>query len=284
MKKVFFIFSCLWVISNLQAQETIVTAAPTVEAAIMRSSADLNATLTRLLEEAEKQKEKLESSLQRMGDPEQVQLASVQMLKNEILASANLLKNQQQQRQQMSALTGAEVFEDDASGLMEKIGATFTKKDGTPADRDPERYRMESAMNTQVKEFKRVREEALKRKEKLKAELAEVIQDIESCKDIASAMKLNSMVIALDGEISECNQAIMVAEADVAMAEKELVGHARVMSLAKQEEKQIENAPDPANPPVGGTFPGMGATPKKLPWGRKGSTTTSGGTGEPAVP
>ncbi len=283
MKKVSFILSCLWVISNIQAQETIVTAAPTVEAAILRSSADLNATLTRLLEEAEKQKEKLETSLQRMGDPEQVQLASVRMLKDEILASANLLKNKEQQRQQMSALTGAEVFEDDASGLMEKIGATITKKDGTPVDRDPERYRMESAMNTQVKEFKRVREEALTRKEKLKAELAEVIQDIESCKDIASAMKLNSMVIALDGEISECNQTIMVAEADVAMAEKELVGHARVRVLAKQEEKTLQNAPDPTAPTVEGKFPGAGVASKKLPWGRK-DTSTDSGSSEPVVP
>lgn len=283
MKTIPVLLSTLLMTGSAWAQETIVTAAPTVEAAIMRSSADLNATLTRLLEEAEKQKEKLETSLKQMGDPQEVQLASVQMLKQEILASAKMLKTKDEQRQQMTSITGAEVFDDDASGLMEKIGATITKEDGTVVDRDPERYRMESAMNSQVKEFKRVRDEALTRKEKLKRELAEVIQDIESCRDIASAMKLNSMVIALDGEISECNQTIMVAEADVAMAEKELVSHARVMSLAKQEEKTVNNTSAPGAAPTGGSFPGMGATPKKLPWGRKGSATTGGST-DPVVP
>ncbi|MEN3940313.1 hypothetical protein WJU23_03390 [Prosthecobacter sp. SYSU 5D2] len=262
-----------------QSGGTVVTSAPSIEAAINTSSTDLNATLTQLLNEAERQTEKLQTSLDRMGDPAAVNLASVQLIKQDILDSATLLKTEDQQRMMMTGLTGAEVFTDDAFGLMEPIGATVTKDDGTEVERDPEKYRMEAAVMAQIKEFKRVREEALQRKTALTTELGEVIQDLEDAQDLASIQKLNAMITLLRGQIDEINQSILIAQADAEMTQKELVGQAQIMTKAKSEAAMLNRpAPDPAT--ATGTFPGLGTTPRKLPWGRKGSTGNPGGTEE----
>lgn len=274
MKTSRFVLASFLVAAAAAAQSggTVITSAPTIEAAINTSSTDLNATLTQLLNEAERQNEKLQTSLDRMGDPAAVNLASVQLIKQDLLDSASLLKTEEQQRTMMTGLTGAEVFEDDAFGLMEPIGATVTKDDGTEVDRDPEKYRLESAVMAQIKEFKRVREEALQRKNALTTELGEVIQDLEEAQDLASIQKLNAMITLLRGQIDEINQSILIAQADAEMTQKELVGQAQIMTKAKQEEATLNRpVPDPAT--ATGTFPGFGTTPKKLPWGRKGSSS-----------
>lgn len=263
------------------AQETIVTSAPTIEAAINTSSADLSAKLNQLLEQAQQQNEKLQTSLDRMGDPASANLASVQMIKNDIIESANVLKTQDEQRAQMTALTGAEVFDDDAFGLMEAIGATVTRKDGTVVDRDAEKYRLESAMMEQVKEFKEVRKKALDRKKTLTDELANVMQDLEAAQDLATIHKLNGMITLLRGQIDECNQTILIAQADADMMQKELVGQAQIVQKGKQEANVLEDQTGtPGTAPsttfgsagaFGGVENGAAARPliPKLPWGRK---------------
>lgn len=243
-----------------------------------------NATITQLLSEAEKQTGKLEDTLKQISDPAKVHAASVTLIKNAIVDSAKLLKNEAEQRAMMSNLTGAEVFTDDALGVMEPIGATVTKEDGTVVNRDPERYRLESAVVAQVREFKRVREEALTRKKELTEQLGDVFEQLEIAEDLGNIQKLDAMMRVLKGEIEECNQTILIAQADVEMTEKELIGQAQVMAKAKQEENNINNAPDPSGAaPKGGTFPGFGAAPKKLPWGRKGSQSGAPAT-QGAVP
>jgi hypothetical protein len=279
MKTSRLVLASFLVAASAAAQDTVITSAPTIEAAINNSSTDLNASLTQLLNEAERQNERLQTSLDRMGDPAAVNLASVAIIKQDILESASLLKTEQQQKEMMSGLTGAEVFEDDAFGLMEPIGATITKDDGTEAERDADKYRMEAAVMAQIKEFKRVRGEALERKEKLTTELAEVIQDLEDAQDLASIQKLNAMIALLRGQIDDVNQSILIAQADAEMTQKELVGQAQIMTKAKHEEAVLNRpVPDPAT--ATGTFPGLGSTPRKLLWQRKGGSTGGATEGE----
>ncbi len=260
------------------AQETIITSAPTIEAVINSTASDLNAKLTQLLDQATEQNTKLQTSLDRMGDPAAINLPSIQIIKNDILQASTMLKTRDEQRTAMSTLTGAEVFDNDAFGAMTPIGATVTLKDGTVADRDPEKYRLDAVLNAQVKEFQDVRQKALDRKAVLNEEIGEVMQDLEDAQDLSTTLKLQAMLTALYAQLDECNQAILIAQADAEMAEKELMGQARIMSKAKSEESQL-NRPQTASGGVGtgdGSFPDSGSTPRRLPFGRKGSDNNPG--------
>jgi exonuclease VII large subunit len=278
MKTAACIFASVLISTAAWAQETIITSAPTIEAVINSTSSDLNAKLTQLLDQATQQNTKLQTNLDRMGDPAAINLPSIQIIKDDILQSSTILKTRDEQRTAMSTLTGAEVFDDDAFGAMTPIGATVTLKDGTTVDRDPEKYRMDAVLNAQVKEFQEVRQKALDRKALLNEEIGQVLQDLEAAQDLATTLKLQAMLTALYAQMDECNQAILVAKADAEMAEKELVGQARIMSKAKSEESQL-NRPQTVSGGVGtgdGTFPGAGSAPRSLPFGRKGSDNNPG--------
>jgi exonuclease VII large subunit len=278
MKTAACIFASVLISTAAWAQETIITSAPTIEAVINSTSSDLNAKLTQLLDQATQQNTKLQTNLDRMGDPAAINLPSIQIIKDDILQSSTILKTRDEQRTAMSTLTGAEVFDDDAFGAMTPIGATVTLKDGTTVDRDPEKYRMDAVLNAQVKEFQEVRQKALDRKALLNEEIGQLLQDLEAAQDLATTLKLQAMLTALYAQMDECNQAILVAKADAEMAEKELVGQARIMSKAKSEESQL-NRPQTASGGVGtgdGTFPGAGSAPRSLPFGRKGSDNNPG--------
>ncbi len=282
MKTSALVFAGVLAASGVFAQGTVVvSSAPTLE----MGQSELNAKLTQILNEAKTQTEKLEQQLQRTGDPSTVNLASVQMIKQDMVDSANNLKTKEQQREAMTGLTGAEVFTEDAFGLMDPIGATFTRKDGTEIDRDPARYRMESAMMEQVREFKDVREKALTRKKKLTDELSEVVNDLEEATDLATIQKLNGMIVILRGQIEECNQTILIAQADAEMMQKEMVNQAQIIAKGKQEEAVNKNKTgDPDAPPrtpainagpFGGVAPGGTARPliPNLTWGRRATGT-----------
>lgn len=281
MKTSALILTGVLIATLVSAQNTVITSAPTIEAAINTSAADLNAKLTQLLNEAKTQNERLQTSLDRMGDPAAVNLPSIQLIERDIQDSAASLKTRDEQRAAIAALTGAEVFDNDAGGVMTPIGATVTKEDGTVVDRDPELYRMEAAMTAQVEEYNNVREKALERKKILKEEEIAVMKDLDATTDQASILKLKAMLTLLQTQIAECNQTILISQADAEMMEKELIGQARVMSKASQEERNLNNSRDPDAPPQAGAFPGLGAAPRKLPWGRKGGTDT--GTDTPVI-
>ena len=279
MKTSALILASFLVASGAFAQgAVVVSSAPTLE----MGQSELSAKLTQILNEAQLQNEKLQTSLDRMGEPSTINLGSVQIIKNDVISSATTLKTKDEQRAMLGALTGAEVFADDAFGLMEPIGATVTRKDGAEVDRDPAKYRLESAVMAQFKEFKEVREKALARKKTLNDEVAQVVQEIEEATDLASIHKLNAMLTVLRGQIEECNQTILVAQADADMTHKELTTQAQIIAKGKQEEAQHMNQTgDPDAPPTpagtytpipfGGVAPGGTARPliPNLTWGRR---------------
>lgn len=273
--------------AKAQTGGVVVTSAPTLEL----GQSELSAKLTQILNEAQLQNEKLQTSLERMGEPGSINLASVQIIRDDVIAAATTLKTKDEQRTMLGALTGAEVFADDAFGLMPPIGATVTRKDGTAVNRDPQKYRLEAAVMAQFKEFKEVREKALVRKKALNDEVSQVVQEIQDATDLASIHKLNAMLTVLRGQIEECNQTILVAQADADMTQKELTTQAQIIAKGKQEEAQHMNKtgnpdapPTPAGTPTpipfGGVAPGGTARPfiPNLTWGRR-NPADNGGSG-----
>ncbi|HEY1082897.1 MAG TPA: hypothetical protein VGE29_11570 [Prosthecobacter sp.] len=270
-----------------QSGGVIVTSAPTLES----GQADLSAKLTQLLNEAQLQNEKLQTSLDRLGDPKAINAGAVSVIKQDIAASAATLKTREEQLTMMKGITGAEVFNDTGFGVMAPIGDTITDKDGNVKQRDPEKYKMDAAQLAHVKEYGRVREAIDERKEKIREELALTIEDLDKATDLSTILKLQTMVTALEGRLAECNATIAIAESDAAMAQKELEGQARVIVKGKQEESYLKGprAPGSTTPAGVGGFPtpSAGGSSFKLPWGRKGSTgnpgsgSSGGGTSTP---
>lgn len=237
------------------------------------------AVLQKQLEEAEKQATSIQTQLDRMGDPRDVMPPAVSMAKEDILRSVTALKTTDEQRTAMAGLTGAEVFDDDAFGLMDPIGDKVTLEDGTEVDRDPEKYKLEAGLRAHLNEYYALRDEAIEKQEALGEELASVLEQLETAEDFATVQKLGAMVTVLQGQIDGWNQKVAIAHADVVMAEKEFQSTARVVAQGKREEGQLQvEADTEASRDASGTDSGSGAagmriTNGRLPWGRIGSQT-----------
>lgn len=247
------------------------------------------AILENQLTEAQKQSQMLQQQLDRMGDPRSVNSDSIAMVKEDIQKSASVLKTDAEQRTMISSVTGAEVFNKDAYGLMTPIGSTVTKKDGTVVNRDPAKYKMEAAIESNVDDFNRVYDQAVERKKALSQEIGTLIDQINSAQDLATIAKLNAMLDTVRGQISICDSDILNAKAKADMVEKDMGNQARIITKGKQEEASLTSK---------GAGPAGGQTPEqkqdylnslkrtsKLPWGKKGSDTNPGvgsGTGSGA--
>ena len=246
---------------------------------LRENHAELMPLLQRQIEAAEKQASDVSKQLNRMGDPATVRLNAdaLEMIKEDMLQSANVLKTKQQKREVYESLTGAEVFDDDADGLLEAIGSTVTLDDGSEAERDPEKYKLEAAFMTQIKEYKEIREQAIEQQKRLSTELAMIMEELETAQDFATVQKLNATISVINSQIDDWNQKVIMARADVDMVEKEFQSTSRLISLGKSEENEMKSkAKEEASAAKTATFPGFGTAPKKLPWGRKGSEGNPG--------
>ncbi len=248
------------------------------------------ALLQKQLEEAEKQATSIQTQLDRMGDPRDVTPPAVSMAKEDILRSVAALKTQDEQREVMTGLTGAEVFDDDAFGLMDPIGDKVTLEDGSEVDRDPEKYKLEAGLRVHLNEYYAIRDEAIEKQQALGEELGNVLEELETAEDFATVQKLGAMVTVLQGQIDQWNQKVAIAHDDVVMAEKEFQSTARVVTQGSREAALLQTAANQQSAvggsgSTGGTTPGFttqSGTGKTLPWGRKGTEGNpgSGGTSE----
>lgn len=244
---------------------------------LRENHAELMPLLQRQIEAAEKQASDVSNLLNRMGDPGAVNLESIANIKDEVMNSANVLKTKQEKREVYESLTGAEVFDDDANGMLEAIGAKVTLEDGTEQDRDAEKYKLEAALMTEIKEYKEVREQAIEQQKMLSKELVTVMEELETAKDFATVQKLNATISIINGKIDDWNQKVIMARADVDMVRQEYESTARVVAKGKREQTEMQTKADrEASAASKATFPGFGIVPKKLPWGRKGSDGNPG--------
>lgn len=236
------------------------------------------AVLQQQLEEAERQSASIQQQLDRMGDPRSVLPPAVSMAKEDILNAVAALKTTDEQRTAISGLTGAEVFDDDAFGLMDPIGSTVTLEDGTEVERDPEKYKLEAGLRAHLKEYYAIRDEAIDKQRALGEELANVLEQLETAEDFATVQKLGAMVTVLQGQIDQWNQKVAIAHNDVVMAEKEFQSTARVKVQGDREKSELQADADAeavaGGPPGGAGSPPVGLRSQgRMPWGRLGEQT-----------
>lgn len=220
--------------------------------ALNGTTTNIKAVIDQLLAEAQKQNEKLQQQLDHLGDYQKANLnqpatvigaqAAVSAAQSNIVGelpdSSNVtLKSNNQLVTERSALTGAEVFTDSPDGTLTGIGNTYTykvretTKDAATgkttskmvektADRDATLYTDESKREFDLKEFYRIRDEALAKQQKLEAARWQALQDQAKATDDIESQRLATLIETINAELATCRQDVANASQDVLMHEK----------------------------------------------------------------
>lgn len=222
------------------APVTVVNA-PTIDTAL----SGLDAKISQLLETANRQLETADKQLKALGDPDAPPSAALQSALDSGASSLGKptveLEDNNARAQAFKALTGAEVFDDDAFGTLKAIGDTVTRKDGTVVQRDAEKYKLDAAVMKQITDYNTARDAALKRKKELQEAIQLLTEQMNETKDLVSISKLSTMITALNGQVQDCNQIILVSQADAEMMEKEMLTTSRIITTGERERREQLN-------------------------------------------
>ncbi|MCX6853288.1 MAG: hypothetical protein NTV80_00105 [Verrucomicrobia bacterium] len=232
----------------------------------------LDAKLSQLLETANKQ---LDNAKRSLGDADAVMPAGLQRALDSGATSLGqtpvVLDDNATRKAAFEGLIGSEVFDDNAFGTMTAIGDTVTRKDGTVVNRDAAKYKMDAAFMKQITDYNTTRDAAIKRKKELQEAIKLLTEQMNDTKDLISISKLSTMITALNGQVQDCNQIILISQADAQMLEKEMVTTSRIITKGERERKEQLNKRPPAAPAA----PGTAAKPPVVVGG--GGTGTLGG-------
>lgn len=236
------------------APVTVVNA-PTIDTAL----SGLDAKISQLLETANRQLETADKQLKALGDPDAPVSAGLQSALDSGAASLGQptvqLQDNIAREQAFKALTGAEVFDDDAFGTLTAIGETVTRKDGTVVQRDASKYKLDAAVIKQITDYNTARDAALKRKGELQEAIQLLTEQMNETKDLVSISKLSTMITALNGQVQDCNQIILVSQADAEMMEKEMLTTSRIITKGERERREQLNKRAAPAAGAGGTAP-----------------------------
>jgi hypothetical protein len=153
----------------------------------------------------------------------------------------------------------------------------------------------------QITDYNTTRDAAIKRKAELQEAIKLLTEQMNETKDLVSISKLSTMITALNGQVQDCNQIILIAEADSEMLQKEIATTGSIVVKGERERREQFNKRTPAAPgttttptpvtfgnpanPLTGTTPGgpntMGSLRPNLTWG---SYSTKPPTTPPAQP
>jgi hypothetical protein len=284
------------------APVTVVNA-PTIDTAL----SGLDAKITQLLDTANKH---LENANKSLGDATAITAPELTRSLNNAAASLGNptveLQTNAQRKTAFEQLTGSEVFDDNAFGTMTAIEDSITRRDGTVVQRDATKYKMDSAVMKQITDYNTARDAALKRKGELQEAIKLLTQQMNETKDLVTISKLSTMITALNGQVQDCNQIILVSQADAQMMEKEMLTTSRIVAKGEREKKEQMNKRTPDAAGASGTAPrapivvgdpnkGLtGATPggpngtssfaPNLRWGTYNTKPPAGSTGGGAAP
>ena len=236
----------------------IVESAPSLETGL----SSLENRINQLLETANKQLENAKSSL---GDPDAPPSAEMQSAMDSAAQSLGKpvveLDTNAKRTEDFTNLTGETAFGANAFGTLNAIGETVTRRDGTVVNRDPARYRMDAAQLKQINDYNTARDNALARKKELQEAIQLLTEQMNETKDLVSISKLSTMINALNGQVQDCNQIILISEADSQMLDKEMLATSRVVTKGERERREQFN-----KRPAAGTAP-ANTTPTPVVFG-----------------
>lgn len=278
MKAAFFISALIASSSALLAQSPI---QEVIDNALIQSvntnNQNIMSMLQQQLEEAKRQSESLNDQLTRMGDPSKVTMPALDIIKQSVSMSAMNAANAAQREQRLRATTGAEAFGDNAYGLIAPVNPTVTFKDGETGQRDPSLYKLQGALMGDLNNVSEASSDSDDRVSQLKQQLGPLLDQLSTCSDIATAIKLQAAISAIEAEVASAQAEVTKAYVDYQVLEQKLKLQAQIESRGKSEGRTMERQhnSDKAKEAKGtttGTTTGTSGTTKpfsNLGWGSK---------------
>jgi len=196
--------------------------------------------LQQQLDEAQKQSQSLTDQLTRMGDPSTVSLPALEVIKQDIAKSVQAASGGASREDRIRATTGSEAFGDNAYGLVAGVGPTVTFKDGTTADRDPSLYKLQGALSGDLDAVAEKSRDADDRIAQLEEQRSELLDMLGSA-DLATTLKLQIAINAIDTQIASVPAAVMKSKMDYDVLKEKLQLQAQVEAKAKAEERKLQD-------------------------------------------
>lgn len=211
---------------------------------------EIKTALDELLKKAQSQLDKLDEQLTRTGDYLADNRASVTSAQTAMDAASQIgegAKTNAQLAADRAKMDGKDVFDDtkDVEGVFTAVSETYTGKvrndkgewvEQDNLKRDPALYKLEAKMLGDLREFYRVRDEAVTKQKALEAARNDALEDLLATEDEVETTRLSTLISSIDSELIAVRQDVANASDEVAMHEKGMQLQVIVESKSKQEE------------------------------------------------
>ena len=251
--KTFIMLSALFLTAQASfGQATVIEFGPNAKTEVT----SIRTSLENLLKKADDQLKKLDDQLgrvdeqlKRTGDYTADNRASVISAQSAMDAASQMgegAKTNAQLAADRAKIEGKDVFDTskDIDGVFTAVSKTYTGKvrndkgewvDKKGMERDPELYEFESKILGNLREFYRVRDEAINKQKALETARNEALQDLLVTEDEVETTRLSTLISSIDAELIAVRQDVANASDEVAMHEKGIQLQASVESKSKQE-------------------------------------------------
>ncbi|WP_395747865.1 hypothetical protein [Prosthecobacter sp.] len=196
--------------------------------------------LQQQLDEAQKQSQSLTDVLNRMGDPSKVNLPALQVLKDDIAKAAQASADGVAREDRIRATTGTEAFGDNAYGLVPGVDSTVTFKDGTTAERDPSKYKLQAALMGDINALAEKSKEAEERITQLQEQRPGLLDQLSDATDLATILKVQATLSTTDAEIASIKADVIKGKLDYDVLMEKLKLQAQIEAKGKGEAHDLE--------------------------------------------
>jgi conjugal transfer/entry exclusion protein len=169
------------------------------------------------------------------GDPEQ--LLSI-VGADQLISSLQQTGVGQTIGELQQAANGVEALRYKANGLYKDLGTTFTTPGGAQIPRAEELYRKYGAVQKGSRNFQRVTDDVLSRRENLRGEIASTTQRLQASTTDAETQKLTGVLVGYTAELETVEREIDHAAAQVATQDTENRADREREEQARREERQ----------------------------------------------
>ena len=253
---------------------TIVEYGPLTNQMTVDNHNQLMNTLNQLLSKADSQLKDLDNQLKQIGDYKAAATSGPATDEAAIVkasldaAAAGGLKTNADLKASRDDNSNKDIFNSDLDGAMTKIGDTYKDKAGNTKQRDVSNYKVENDLNVRIKEYNRVRDQAIQDQARLQQALMEALDALEKATDQATIDTQSALIQTIEGQIQASQNTVLNANNDVIIREKEIANQRQIEAKSRMEGRTggVQAALDALHLRPKGTATGS-TDSGRLPWG-----------------
>lgn len=182
--------------------------------------------------------------LKRLGDAGAIfKLTGVDGLYEDLMKTQTVLEGADLEKL-LGNIKGDEILGTDLNGLFGEIGKEFKVSGGDTIERDGDLYKPEAAIQKQVAEYRRSKEEIGNRRMELKSKIGEAMADLQGASTEAEVQKQKAVVDALQGELASVESEAIQAASDMEALDIEIDAQkkARAKATAEKDAADLQRA------------------------------------------